>query len=104
MVSKKMVVAAAVTVSSVLGIAGPAGATHVHSKQLGNGSCVVLAQNGGEKDVVLPAATGGIGLPDSRRHPLHMLVHTGRPGMNFKIGVYGTASDPCRAAGDYVND
>jgi hypothetical protein len=84
---------------------GTASATHTHSMQTGNGSCVLLAQNGGEEDVVLPHATG----PENRRHPLHVNVHLGEPGMggHIEIGVAGTASDPCSTGGspvDYLND
>ncbi|MDH4144724.1 MAG: hypothetical protein OEY23_06080 [Acidimicrobiia bacterium] len=82
--------------------AGTAGADHVHSKQVGNGSCVLLARNGGEGSVALPFATDGqVAL--NRAHPLHLLVHLGRPGDNFAIGVAGTTSDPCNHSGDYVN-
>ncbi len=77
----------------------PAGASHVHSLQTGNGACVLLAQSGGEKDVQLPFAGGAA----NRRHPLHVLVHTGEPGEHVNIGVVDTASDPCLASGEYVN-
>lgn len=83
--------------------AAPAFADHVHSKQLGNGSCVLLAQHGGEGEVELPFATDAQ-VEAHRAHPLHLLVHLGQPGTNFAIGVYGTASDPCVGSGDYVND
>jgi hypothetical protein len=87
-------------VVSALGLvgAGTASATHTHSKKTGNGSCVLLAQNGAEKDVVLPFVTEG------QAHPLHVLVHKGKPGGNFMIGVAGTASDPCLESGEYLND
>ena len=104
MVQKKVLVTVAVALTGVAAMAAPAGATHVHSKQLGNGSCVLVAQNGGEKDVELPSATGADAYAIGRRHPLHVLVHLGRAGENFPIGVYGTATDPCLASGDYVND
>jgi hypothetical protein len=79
--------------------AGTAHADHVHSKQVGNSACVLLAQNGGEGNVQLPFSE----LPENRRHPLHVLVHLGRAGENFAIGVYGTPSDPCFESGNYVN-
>ena len=82
---------------------GSASADHVHSVQLGNGACVLLAHDGGEGDVDLPFATDGQVAAD-RAHPLHLLVHLGAPGQHVSIGVYGTASDPCIATGDYVND
>ena len=83
--------------------AGAASADHVHSLQTGNGSCVLLAQDGGEKDVTLPFATEAQ-VEARRAHPLHLLVHLGRPGQNFSIGVYSTAGDPCAGSGEYVND
>jgi hypothetical protein len=93
-------IAAAVTVGTVsLFGAGTVSATHTHSMETGNGSCVLLAQNGGEDDVTLPHADG----PDNRRHPLHVNVHLGAPGRSGKIGVQGTGSDPC-LGGDYLND
>ena len=49
--------AAAIIVGAVsLAGAGTASAGHAHSKQVGNGGCVLLAQHGGEADVVLPFA------------------------------------------------
>lgn len=83
--------------------ASTAFADHVHSKQVGNGACVLLAQNGGEGEVDLPFATDAE-VEANRAHPLHLLVHFGTPGTNFKIGVVGTAKDPCLTTGDYVND
>lgn len=95
----KKIIAAVFTVGSVgLFGAGTASATHTHSMETGNGSCVLLAQNGGEKDVALPNVDG----VDGRRHPLHVNVHLGAPGRSGKIGVKGAASDPC--PGDYLND
>lgn len=96
---------AALVVVGVAGLAGaaPAGADHVHSKQTGNGACVLLARNGGEGHVALPFATDAQ-VNARRAHPLHLNVHLGRPGQNFAIGVYGTAGDPCSESGDYVND
>lgn len=85
-------------------VAGVASAEHLHSKQVGNGNCVVLAQHGGESLVVLPDQNPHIdGQPQNRRHPLHVLVHLGQPGQNFEIGVYGTAGDPCSSEGNYLN-
>ena len=91
----------------VVGAAGVAGAgtaraDHVHSMQVGNGACVLLAHDGGEGEVDLPFATAGQ-IEANRAHPLHLLVHLGRAGENFAIGVYGTASDPCLESGNYVN-
>lgn len=83
--------------------AGTASADHVHSKQVGNGACVLLAQNSGEGEVDLPFATNDQ-VTANRAHPLHLLVHLGQPGRNFAIGVAGTASDPCNGTGEYLND
>lgn len=85
-----------------LGLAIPASADHVHSAQLGNGRCVLLAQNGGEGNVQLPGYETN---PANRRHPLHVKVHLGRPGQVQAIGVYDTPSDPCygQGPGAYVN-
>lgn len=96
----KMIAAAALAGGIVLGGTGVAVADHTHSMRIGNGSCVLLAQNGGEKYVQLPFATGA----GNRRHPLHVLVHLGEPGEHQLIGVAGLASDPCPGGEDYVND
>jgi len=96
----KKLIAGTFAAAKVLALGtGTAGASHVHSEQTGNGSCVPLAQNGGEKNVQLPFATGA----EDRRHPLHVLVHLGEPGAggHITIGVAGTASDPC--PGNYLN-
>ncbi len=101
--ARKTIAAATIMATASLAGAATAGADHVHSKQTGNGACVLLAQNGGEGLVALPFAT-----PDqvsaNRAHPLHLLVHLGGPGNNFAIGVAGTPSDPCFGSGDYLND
>lgn len=81
---------------------GAASATHVHSKEVGNGWCVLLAQDGGEKNVALPHATD-LQVEKNRAHPLHLNVHLGRPGENFHIGVYNTPTDPCFGTGNYLN-
>lgn len=100
----RMTIAAAFTMGTIgLFGAGTASAAHVHSMKTGNGSCVLLAQNGGEKDVTLPHATGA----ENRRHPLHVNVHFGEPGQHIEIGVARTTSDPCFDDGspiDYLND
>jgi hypothetical protein len=83
--------------------AGTAQATHTHVRVLGNGQCVVLAANGGEKDVQLPHADS---FDDDRRHPLHVNVHLGEPGTRQGEGVVfvqGTAADLAHCDG-YVND
>ena len=97
---RKFLAGAAIGASAVFVGGIPAGASHVHSLQTGNGACVLLAQSGGEKNVQLPFADEYV---QNRRHPLHVLVHTGEPGEHVNIGVVGTASDPCLATGEYLN-
>ncbi|HSJ28774.1 MAG TPA: hypothetical protein VLB67_11220 [Acidimicrobiia bacterium] len=80
----------------------PARADHTHVRMTGNGSCVILAENGGEKYVELPHA--GIH-PVDRRHPLHVNVHLGEPGERggqVVVWVRGTQGDLDNCAG-YVN-
>ena len=96
----KTVTTAAATAAALAILANPAAADHTHSKQVGNGKCVLLAAKGGEGNVQLPGYEQN---PENRRHPLHVKVHLGRPGQNFRIGVYGTPSDPCFESGEYVN-
>jgi hypothetical protein len=96
----------------VLGMsAGPAAGDHDHGIGLGNGDCAVLAGPGGEKYVSLPDAAI-IRNPNAhdqwagnegRNHPLHVFVHTGRPGEQRAIGVVGGGDDPCGEAGSYRN-
>ena len=98
MMITKTLTAAALAAGLLGASPGVAAAEHTHSLEAGNGSCVLLAQNGGEGNVQLPFASG----PEDRRHPLHVLVHMGEPGEHVSIGVQGAGSDPC--PGDYVND
>ena len=76
----------------------PALASHTHVMSLGNGQCVLLAEEAGEESVVLPlsvfehnpnvdiAATAG------RMHPLHVLVHLGQAGEHLELAVAGTTA------------
>lgn len=57
--------------------ATPALATHTHVVQLGNGQCVILAEDGNEKHVRLPNADE---FDEDRQHPIHVKVHLGEPG------------------------
>lgn len=74
----------------LLSSSGAAVANHTHSKVVGNGSCVIIAQDSGEASVFLPSAvfTGNpnVDIPEvnGRTHPLHVLVHQGVPGENQK--------------------
>lgn len=81
----------------------PAFADHTHVKKLGNGECVILAQNGGEKHVNLPDHLVGT-QPENRQHPLHVLVHLGQPGSDGSIAVLGSAAGDALCAAGYVND
>lgn len=80
----RWVVTATVAVAALLLGAAPASADHVHFRVLGNGDCVLLAPQGGEKHVVLPDAGD---YPENRRHPLHVKVHLGQPGKVGQIYV-----------------
>jgi hypothetical protein len=82
-------------------------ADHLHSLQVGNGRCVILAQDGNERYVVLPPASfrnTTEPTTTANPHPIHVHVHRGEPGEHTALGVYGTPTDPCYATGDYVND
>lgn len=68
--------------------AAPAAADHVHFRVVGNGSCVLLAQNGSERFVALPHADA---YPAGRQHPLHVNVHLARPGKVQQVQVAYTA-------------
>jgi hypothetical protein len=89
-----------------LGLPATAVGNHLHSVQTGSGACVVLAQNGGERLVSLPEASfqnTTEPTTTANPHPIHVHVHRGAAGDPLDIGVYGTATDPCLASGDYVN-
>ena len=91
---------------ATLALATPAFAMHRHVIQVGNGSCVLLAQAGNERFVDLPDASfNNTTEPTTTAnpHPLHVHVHRGQPGQVLTIAVYGSASDPCAASGDYLN-
>ena len=77
----------------------PAFADHTHVMATGNGRCVVLAADGGEKFVELPHADD---YAEGRRHPLHVNVHLGEPGSHGGIWVHGSAGDLANCNG-YVN-
>lgn len=104
-ITKTCAIITALLVATVLLVASPAAADHIHSKKVGNDKCVLLTLSGGEGDVVLPDANPNVDpdAPENRKHPMHVLVHTGRPGENFEIEVFGTPSDPCFESGVYVN-
>lgn len=84
----------------------PAAADHTHFRVLGNGQCVLLAPDGGEKDVQLPHAEA---FPANRQHPLHVNVHLGMPGEVGQVFVAYPASGVLTAdairlcSGQFVN-
>jgi hypothetical protein len=87
----------------VLAGAGAAQADHTHVRVLGNGHCVILAADGGEKYVQLPHAAS---FADGRRHPLHVNVHLGQAGSRNGqevVFVQGSSDDLSHCDG-YVND
>jgi len=92
------IAAMGVTVVALMALAGPALATHTHAKATGrDGVCVVLAANGGEMGVNLPASAFNknttVTPTEDRNHPLHVLAHKGKPGSDGGYWVYGTESD-----------
>ena len=92
-----------VAMAVLMGSALPASATHTHVRMTGNGSCVILAANGGERDVQLPHADA---FAENRRHPLHVNVHLGEPGVvqgETVVWVQGSAGDLANCNG-YVTD
>lgn len=92
----------AVAAAATLSLAGPSAADHTHSKQTGNGACVLLAKKSNEGNVELPYATDAQ-VAANRAHPIHLNVHLGKPGSDGSIGVYGSAGDPCAETGRYLN-
>jgi hypothetical protein len=98
---------AALAISAVAVV--PAFATHTHAKLVGNGHCVVIAENAGEENVALPASVFDnnpnvdIAPAPDRSHPLHVLVHQGTPGSQNSIQVYGTPAADAMCFNGYVN-
>ena len=90
--------------------AAPALATHTHVMQVGNDRCVILAQNGGEENVVLPLSVFvnnpnvDIAPAEGRMHPLHVLVHKGVPGDHNALAVYGTLAGNNLCVAGYVGN
>ena len=84
---RRVFLAVPLAVGTVLLGATPAAADHTHFRVVGNGECVLLAPDGGEKYVQLPHADE---FAPNRQHPLHVNVHLGRPGEVGSIYVaYG---------------
>lgn len=74
---RSSILAGAAAAALLVAGAMPAQADHVHFRVLGDGECVLLAPDGGEKYVQLPTADE---FPENRQHPLHVNVHLGQPG------------------------
>jgi hypothetical protein len=84
---RRILLAVPLATVAVLVPASPAAADHTHFRVVGNGGCVLLAPDGGEKYVQLPHADE---YPANRQHPLHVNVHLGRPGEVGQVYVaYG---------------
>jgi hypothetical protein len=101
----RLLVSLTAVLSSLL-FAEQAFANHLHSRQVGNGDCVVLAPAGNERFVTLPAASFNNTTEPATTanpHPLHVHVHRGAPGAQGTIAVLGSAGDPCAATGSYLN-
>ena len=103
---RRMLLIAPLAAAAVLVPASPAAADHTHFTVVGNGGCVLLAPDGGEKDVQLPHADE---YAANRQHPLHVNVHLGQPGQVGQIYVaYGadgvlTADAQRLCGGVFVN-
>jgi hypothetical protein len=98
---------ALVCIAVALPFPAAAAANHRHVLETGNGDCVVLAKQGGEPFVTLPDASFNNTIEPvttANPHPLHVHVHRGTPGEHNTIAVFGSAADPCLAAGNYLNE
>jgi hypothetical protein len=74
---RRLLLIVLLAVGALLAGAAPAAADHTHFRVVGNGSCVLIAPDGGEKYVQLPHADE---FAPNRQHPLHVNVHLGQPG------------------------
>ena len=78
-------------------------------KLVGNGQCVVLAENAGEESVDLPQAVFEhnpnvtVSPAAGRNHPLHVLVHKRVPGASGEYFVLGSPEANAACGGVYVN-
>jgi len=107
--TRRFLAATFLAIVLVLTLAATALGSHVHVRVLGNGECVILAENGGERWVTLPESVfaNNPNVVDAhyagdRQHPLHVLVHIGGAG-NGMVYVLGSAGDLANCPG-YVND
>jgi hypothetical protein len=85
---RRIFLALPLAAGAVLLSAAPAAADHTHFRVVGNGDCILLAPDGGEKYVQLPHADE---YPTNRQHPLHVNVHLGQPGQVGAVYVAYTA-------------
>jgi hypothetical protein len=103
---RRLLLAVPLAVIGLLVGASPAIADHTHFRVLGNGQCVLIAPDGGEKYVELPNADE---YPEYRRHPLHVNVHLGQPGEVGQVYVAYTADGALTAdavrlcGGEFLN-
>jgi hypothetical protein len=103
---RRLLLIALLAVAALLAGAVPAAADHTHFRVVGNGQCVLLAPDGGEKYVQLPHADQYLA---NRQHPLHVNVHLGQPGQVGAIYVaYGadgalTADTQRLCSGTFLN-
>lgn len=105
---RRFALLSALVAALALSTAGSAFATHTHARVVGNGQCVVIAENAGEENVVLPGAVFehnpyAEAQPAGRQHPLHVLVHLGRAGEVGSLFVYESAAGNAACAAGYVN-
>lgn len=103
------VLASPVAVLLLFASAGVASADHTHVKVTGSGGCVIVAGGSGEARVDLPSAVFDgnpnvdIAETDGRTHPLHVLVHQGKPGENMGLHVLGSPAEAAACSGNYLN-
>jgi hypothetical protein len=107
--TRRFLAAGLLATALILTLAATALASHLHVRVLGNGECVILAEDGGERWVTLPESifASNPNVVDmvyaaDRQHPLHVLVHIAEAG-NGMVYVLGSAGDLANCAG-YVND
>jgi hypothetical protein len=88
----------------------PALASHTHVMSVGDGRCVLLAEEAGEESVILPMSVFqknpnvDISATAGRSHPLHVLVHLGQAGEHRELAVAGTAAAATLCPSGIVND
>lgn len=103
------VLASPVALLLLVASAGAASAEHTHVKVAGSAGCVIVAGGSGEAGVDLPSAVFAgnpnvdIAETDGRTHPLHVLVHQGRPGENMELYVLGSPAEAAACSGNYIN-